>query len=315
MKNINENILAKYCENALTETELSQLNTWLAADEAHQRELEDYQKLWIYAAEKSDINPNINKAWAKVASKTVHKKTKGSWFKYAAAVLLISTFGGLLAYYQFFQTAQMLTFQTGKKSAVLQLADGSMVTLNSFSMLEYPEKFVGASREVKLIGEAFFDIEKNPEKPFIIAANGSAVRVLGTSFLVSARNQDVQVSVRTGKVEFKSPHQQKVVLLANQTAQYSSKNDSLSSQTLPNANVFAFQTKILAFNNTNLKDVIAEINQAYQSDVRLGAGSWETYNLSVRFENENLEQVLDIIAETFNIKLIPNKEGFVFEKK
>ena len=91
---------------------------------------------------------------------------------------------------------------TNQKAIILKLDDGSTVSLEKNSQVNYPQKFTGDKREVFLIGEAFFEVEKNPAKPFLVYANGTVTKVLGTSFRIKAYKDDPQVtvSVRTGKV-------------------------------------------------------------------------------------------------------------------
>ena len=91
----------------------------------------------------------------------------------------------------------------GVKSTI-ELADGSKIWLNADSKVQYPALFNGSTREVYLNGEAFFDIAKNPSKPFIIHLSNGTVRVLGTSFNIKAYDNEpvVETSVATGKVAF-----------------------------------------------------------------------------------------------------------------
>ena len=88
------------------------------------------------------------------------------------------------------------------KSHTLTLDDGSVITLQPNSVVEYPETFTGPSRDVYLSGEAFFEVKRNPKKPFSVYANEIVTRVLGTSFTVRAykKEKNVVVAVKTGKV-------------------------------------------------------------------------------------------------------------------
>ncbi len=88
------------------------------------------------------------------------------------------------------------------KPYVLVLEDGSMVTLQPHSSIQYPEAFSSASRDVYLNGEAFFEVKRNPQKPFSVYSNEIVTRVLGTSFTVRAyeKERNVVVAVKTGKV-------------------------------------------------------------------------------------------------------------------
>ena len=84
----------------------------------------------------------------------------------------------------------------------LMLEDGSKVTLESFSSLKYPSQFIKKQREVVLKGEAFFEIARDTSKPFVVYANETITKVLGTSFSIKAfeGEKEVEVAVKTGKV-------------------------------------------------------------------------------------------------------------------
>lgn len=87
----------------------------------------------------------------------------------------------------------------------LVLSDGTRVWLNSESELRYPIKFTGKTREVELIGEAYFDVQKNPKKPFLVKTENINTRVLGTEFNVSAYpNEELNITLVEGSVELNS---------------------------------------------------------------------------------------------------------------
>jgi len=92
------------------------------------------------------------------------------------------------------------------KPQIITLSDGSSVLLQPNSKLSYPKIFTGNERKVYLSGEGFFEISKNPKKPFFVYANEIVTKVVGTSFRVKAYSDqpDVEVLVRTGKVRVKS---------------------------------------------------------------------------------------------------------------
>ena len=82
------------------------------------------------------------------------------------------------------------------------LSDGSSILLKENSRLSYPKKFDDKKREVFLDGEAFFEIAKNPNQPFLVYANEIVTKVIGTSFSIVAKKgqRNINVSVNTGKV-------------------------------------------------------------------------------------------------------------------
>ncbi|QRR01799.1 FecR family protein [Dyadobacter sandarakinus] len=85
---------------------------------------------------------------------------------------------------------------------LINLPDGSSVLLSKGSSLRYPVRMTGAKREVRLNGEGFFEVVKNPEQPFVVYAGTVVTRVLGTSFRVRsfAGQRYAEVAVKTGKV-------------------------------------------------------------------------------------------------------------------
>lgn len=315
MKNIDDQILAKYFAHKADERELGMINDWIEQDETHLKTLEQYHKIWLLSQKNEDFNPDVNAAWRKVKLKTAAQKPKNSLLAIAASLAAILLLG--MVWYQFAadKPSKMLSIKTDNESKELTLSDGSRITLNSFSMLEYPESFSKNGRDVKLTGEAFFEISPDPSKPFVILANGSEVKVLGTSFVIKARDKNVQVSVNTGTVLFKTSNEQEVKLVKNQEAQYLAESDTIKVKLILDKNVFAFKTKIFDFDKTELSSVINQLNEAYQADIKLDNAILKKQLLTARFENEPLSNVLDIIAETFELELEVKEKSYYFKKK
>lgn len=131
------------------------------------------------------------------------------WY-WAAAILLVAS-AGLFALLQINKREKNsspvsyvneVSTRPGSKSKI-QLPDGSMVWLNAGSKLTYTKDFGKKNREVMLTGEAFFDVTKNPEKPFLIQTNSINIKVLGTAFNVKAYPEDKQTetSLIRGNIE------------------------------------------------------------------------------------------------------------------
>eukprot|EP01133_Synstelium_polycarpum_P012687 gene12687-14896_t len=138
------------------------------------------------------------------------------WYKIAVAAV-ISVIAISVAV-QFFRTnrsersflnenkgAELISYvNTSKKLLTIALSDHSQVELQPGSTLTYPKVFTGNSRPVYLKGNAFFQVSKNPSRPFYVYNNNLVVRVVGTSFFIKeAGKKATQVDVRTGKVEVK----------------------------------------------------------------------------------------------------------------
>jgi transmembrane sensor len=143
------------------------------------------------------------------------------WFRIAASVILLIVIGWTIRIYrtpapQLAVTevvpdtvkpmepvvAMLEKVNTGSAPITIRLSDKSKITLKKGSSLRYPSTFEASQREVYLTGEAFFDISKDPERPFIVYANELVTKVLGTSFLIKAypTSREVTVEVKTGRV-------------------------------------------------------------------------------------------------------------------
>jgi transmembrane sensor len=123
-----------------------------------------------------------------------------TFLKYAAVIAIISS---LVYIFQYRSTPSSLLVTTTKNVLdSIVLNDGSLVYLAPNSSLEYPEKFKGKERNIKLLkGNAFFEVIKDPKHPFVIQSGGVKTKVLGTSFHIRLQKNNCHVAVVTGKVE------------------------------------------------------------------------------------------------------------------
>ncbi len=150
----------------------------------------------------------------------------------------------------------------------------------------------------------------NPDasRPFAIQANGTEIRVLGTSFNVKAhKGAPVRVDVATGKVRV-SKDSHRVDLVKGQSAEVLS--DSIRSPEA-NMNIMGYRTQAYAdFNAADLEEVVNSIRDGYHVDVRLSSDKIAQCRLTIRFEKEPVDATLSVIAETLDLNL--RKEGKVY---
>jgi len=157
----------------------------------------------------------------------------------------------------------------GQRAKVL-LPDGSHVYLGAGSKLSYPGQFADSTREVRLEGEAFFEVTKNPEKPFIIHTQTVRTTVLGTSFRVAAFSaKPIEVEVATGKVrvdDFAGNHPQSLaVLTPGQKLSYTSGHPVLGE--IEVTDVQQWKNARLVFDNKSLREIAADLERWY--DIRI----------------------------------------------
>lgn len=230
------------------------------------------------------------------------RKRKVLSIRYAAAVaaglVLLISFGWMFYSYQ--RPAPVLVAFTGAATQLIQLPDGSKVTLNRHSQLRYPQTF-GKERMVELNGEAYFEVSKNPEKPFRVKTNGVTVSVLGTHFNVNAYAADslVETTLLEGSVAVSDNRNgNQVVLNPNETAVYRKASGMLTLHSESDArNEISWCKGILSFDNTPMGEIARELSHYFNVTIQIKGEHLRNYKLSARFkQDETLEEILDMLA-------------------
>ena len=198
---------------------------------------------------------------------------------------------------------------TSGKPLGVALPDSSMVFLQANSRLSYAKDFKGKERQVFLSGAAFFNVVKNPEKPFIVYANELVTKVLGTSFSVNAFEKagNVIVSVRTGKVSVfekkymnnQDPAKKGVILIPNQQVAFSRKKETLSRTLVAQPRIIVSQEELLQFNFTNapVAGIFEAMGKAYGVDILFDEELLSGCRLTTSLSDETLFERLDIVCE------------------
>lgn len=188
-------------------------------------------------------------------------------------------------------------FHTMKK---IILPDSTVITLNAGSTLTYPEIFTGATREITLEGEAFFDVAPDPRKPFIIHSGALNTTVLGTSFNITAYKNlpQLSVTVLTGKVAVMDTlSRQSVTLLPKQKVSFNPATAALVTSAVDKPeNTMAWSNGRLIFEETPLPEVAMKLSYKYNVQIILMDKRLHDYRFNGEFETESLEDILKIIT-------------------
>lgn len=197
---------------------------------------------------------------------------------------------------------------SSSKDQAVKLPDGSEAVLKPNSRLSYTKSFEGKLREVYLSGEAFFEVKKNPKKPFMVYANGLVTKVLGTSFSVKAFESDreVIVKVTTGKVSVyaqntarnQDPEINGVVLTPNQKMIFG-KDDERFTRTLvekPAVLISNQELQQFSFNDSPVEQIFLALEKAYGVKIIFDKDVINNCRLTTSLSNENLFEKLDIIC-------------------
>jgi transmembrane sensor len=225
-----------------------------------------------------------------------------SFMRIAATILLLIASAAIVYYYS--SRTETLSFDTATALQKVTLPDGSTVVLNRFSKLTYNDDFGIKNRNITLKGEAFFDVTKNPSLPFVIDAQNTTIEVVGTSFNVLAYDSlsDVEVIVKTGIVRFSVPGQNKMVeLISGEKGVFAKDNRELNEAINEDENYQSWNTKKLTFNETHLSAVVEAINKTYNTNIVLSGPVSDSCVVTVSFDNQSLDAVLNVLESTLNI--------------
>jgi len=185
------------------------------------------------------------------------------------------------------------------------LSDGSIVWLSPKSKLRYPKKFAGAYRQVKMTGEAFFEVTKDHAHPFIIYSGGVITRVWGTSFRIRAvQNANTEISVVTGKVSVKIPDHgdSEVMLLPAQKVVYQQQNNSLKRGVEAKESAMRiWQKATISFDNVPLSKVLSTLDQQYGMHIHTDDKELSNYLFKADFTGQNLPAILDMLENSLNV--------------
>ena len=197
----------------------------------------------------------------------------------------------------------------GKKSMIV-LSDGTKVWLNAGSQLVYPAVFNGKTRQVTLIGEAFFDVTKNPQNPFIVRASNVSVQVLGTRFDISAYPDDkiIQTVLEEGKVNLKYlgngilNREYVVEMRPNQMVEYDRTSGEASSKLVDVSKYISWKDGMLEFEKVDLGRALMQVERFYNVKIHLSDPEIGTYKLSGKLDlKDEPEEVLNVIKLTVPI--------------
>lgn len=194
------------------------------------------------------------------------------------------------------------------------LSDGTIVHVNAESRLEYPVKFMGDDRKVKLEGEAFFEVTKG-EKPFVVYANGVQIKVYGTKFDVNAYHDDqIETVLIEGKVGVSWEDQEKVL----QPSQLSRVNALTGEQMVMNVEVDKYISWIqgyLRYDNDDLGKMVEDLSRWYGVDFEFRTEDIKTMRVTASINKDlPLTNVLAMIQSTVKVIFIKQERGYLISQ-
>jgi len=209
--------------------------------------------------------------------------------------------------------SRKITIASGndEKNVEVALPDGSRIFLNRNSEFSYRSNFGARSRNVALVGEAFFEIAPDASIPFIIDAGNASVKVVGTSFnVITSNNRSaVEVFVKTGKVMLSDNSGSKSVALE---PGYIGTIDSekTGKELNKNPNYLSWNTGLLVYNGQKLDIVFSDLKRVYNMDIKVNDPAILENRWTSPIDNQPQETIIRLICASFNLSY--NKEGNIY---
>lgn len=232
----------------------------------------------------------------------------------AAGIILVSMVG-FYAYQWLSNTPVQLAIKADTKIVNDTLPDGSVTIINKKSELAFTFDKKNNTRTVKLKGEAFFDVRHEETKPFVIETDEVIIKDIGTTFNVKAypNSDTVEVYVESGEVQFYTLKNPGIHLKAGEVGIYNKSIKEFSRIAKLDTNALAYKTKIFSFNNTELQAAVDILNAVYDSKIVLANKGISRCRLTVNFNNDKIEDIADIIAETLGLTASKKEKEWVLD--
>lgn len=320
--NMNDDLLVKYLVGETDADETAIVKDWLNASENNLKYYNDFKKIWeeslLIASQKTTINED--EAWKRFQNRIhekdnvikIPKKSYSRWLQIAASIILISTLGWLgYSYFENKSADELIQVYASNSTINDTLPDGTIVTLNQNSSLSY-KKFVGHTRPVTLKGEAFFKVTPDKTKPFIIYVNDVKVKVVGTSFNVKNKNGQTTVNVETGIVKV-SRNKDEVELRKGEKVVIANKQTGLLKSVSKGRLYNYYRNKELVCDQTPLQELVDALNEIYNVNIIIKTASLQEKPLTTIFKDQSLDQILEVIQETFTIKIEQKDNQIILE--
>lgn len=273
-----------------------------------------------------DQEINVDKAWDKLYSRLnenrlikesepVRRRISGNTLlRIAAAALILIGIGAGLTYLGqkgILSRETIISTSENQKNLQVTLPDGSIIFLNRNTELSYSLNFGRKGREVKLSGEAFFDISHDSLNPFIVKAGSARIKVIGTSFNVISHNSEseVEVYVQTGRVMISDNSGEKNLEIDPGFVGTISKK-AVNKKENENPNYMSWNTGLLIYNGQTLDVVFRDLKNVYNMNVVADNPEILNYQWTSPIINQPQEKIIRLICASFALGY--TKDGDVY---
>lgn len=331
---MNKQTIIRYFNKKLTDREVSVLFRWIEASEDNRRYFNIVKNLWTASSlnVELDTEPDFNDLKKRIAFISQKSKSRTVFMRYivrAAAILVLPLAVSVLWLINERNSHTLLVQNDNPivriytplcTKAEVTLPDGTHVWLNSGTSLTYPRLFEGKERQVKLEGEAYFDVAENKSYPFVVLIpHKLTINVTGTSFNVRAyaEDEDAEMTLIDGTINLHPEGSKQICMEPKQSVRCLRAGNVVHLKSDVDTDLYtSWKDGILSFEDVSMTDLAKRLERWYGVNIHIDDRRVLKHRYSGRFQEESIKQVLELIKQTSNIGYrIEEKEVFLFTEK
>jgi transmembrane sensor len=301
---MNYKLLSRTLDPSASKEDKEKLHRWSGENASRRSELEKISSLWeesgrCVAFEGIDTEADWSKVRQKTGSpfETRHKQLPLRKYMIRIAAVVLFAAGLSTALLMIFRhdgknPSYYLSFESLGQVKSTLLPDGSVVTLNKNSSLWYNYDFNRESRDIILQGEAYFEVEHNPQLPFRVFTGNSVVEVTGTSFSICEDTSFVRVLVLSGSVSFQLADNPGIAtIVSKDESGFIFRDNTLEKQQQVNINNISWKTGQLVFHKTPVVYALQDIAHHFNKELSVEASLNDS--LTAQFTEQTLDDILE----------------------
>lgn len=321
-------IIQKYLQGKASKEEKEQLFNWLDESTSNKEEYIGIKKIWALTAREKNVE---SKTWSDIKpseSKPGHTKKLQHWLARAAIFLLLISCGAIggLIISKTFETpvySKMYTvISPAGQMTNIELPDGTLVMLNSGTRIQYSANFTEGHRQVYLEGEAFFDVQRDAEHPFIVNSEFLGVKVYGTSFNIQAYPEDkaFTATLVEGSIGILNTAGEEVTkLVPGEKAYFAESETNIDIRKVDTAIYTSWKEGLVTFRNERLEDIAKQIERWYNVEIIIQKeGLGEERYFGTILKNKPIDQILEVLKLTTSLEyeIVPraNEPSLIYWK-
>jgi transmembrane sensor len=316
-------LIGKYLAGKESEKEAAQLRDWL-------NEGDENRKLFDSLKEKRNIGGaleeyeahNTEMAWQRYLDRIGELKLRKLLIRWKVAAIFFFVIGcagiltmliqgnGLLQGREELYTT--VSTQNGQNSKIV-LPDSSVVWVNSGTTLSYNSNFAISKRDIRLVGEAYFEVSRNENMPLTVSCNELRIKVLGTRFDVSAYSDDDRINVvlESGKVELLRDSDKSFgyTMTPGEKVEFNTQQKEMSVSTIDLTKFTSWRNGVLIFKNDPMDMVFKKLERWYNIQIEVKDPKVNQLIFNATIVNESIDEIFELIRFTcgVNYKIIPSK--------